>query len=142
MSTRERFPHFYQECFVPLSNRYEISKSIPFGDPTSSLTHRSVSGFHTICNNSSSPLAGIVRISPLHIVVILMVLMWGLICAMRPKNLIENKNLKTGTYSVTPNICLTVSELSLEQNSGSCWTVRQIIKPVKLGRNTARCILV
>jgi len=47
---------------------------IPLGDPTSSLSHYSVSSSNTICNNPSPPLTYIVRFSPLRIVINLTVL--------------------------------------------------------------------
>ena len=79
----DRFSHSYKECFVlypnrcgitqsthyqgsasslaliPLSNRYEISQSTPFG-PAFLLAHRSVSGFDTIFNRPNLPLADVV----------------------------------------------------------------------------------
>ena len=84
----EKFSHPFKKCFVLLFNRCEISQSTslvcqrpcwhttpcrsflqPMWDLTihpswrsaSSLAHHPVSGSDTICNNSSSPLADIVR---------------------------------------------------------------------------------
>ena len=41
---RERFPHSYKKCFVPLSNRCEISQSTPL-EASASLAHHLVSGY-------------------------------------------------------------------------------------------------
>ena len=58
-SAKKRFPHPYnKECFVPLSNRCEISH--PLRGLASLLTHRPVSGSDTICNSLSPPLTNIV----------------------------------------------------------------------------------
>ena len=69
MSAKEKFPHPYKECFVPLSNWCGISQSAFLGGPTSLLAHRPVSSSNTICNNPSPSLANIVRFSLLCIAV-------------------------------------------------------------------------
>ena len=46
----------------------------PLGGLASSLTHRPVSGFNTICNSPNPPLANVVRFDPLRIAVSLTVL--------------------------------------------------------------------
>ena len=54
--TRERFPHPYKECFVPLSNRCGISQSTPHRGPMSTLTLISLSNQCGI--SKSTPLQG------------------------------------------------------------------------------------
>ena len=54
-STKERFPHHYKKCFVPLPNLYGTSQSTPPSGPASSLAHSPVSSSDIIWN-SSNPL--------------------------------------------------------------------------------------
>ena len=72
--TRERLPHPYNECFVPLSNQCRISRSTPFRSPTSLPAHRSVSGSDIICNSPSPPLVDIVCFGSLCITISLTVI--------------------------------------------------------------------
>ena len=67
VSTREKFPHPYNECFTFLSNQYGISQSTLLTDPTSSLAHRPVTNSDTICNSSSLLLTNIVHFDLLRI---------------------------------------------------------------------------
>ena len=57
---------FHTECFVPLSNRYRISQSIPLEGPGSSQTHCPVFGFDTNGNSPSTPLIASTRERFLH----------------------------------------------------------------------------
>ena len=63
-----------KECFVPLPNEGKISQSTLFRGPTSSLTHRPMSGSDIIYNNPSPPLVVIVLFGPLCIAISLTVL--------------------------------------------------------------------
>ncbi|PON38316.1 hypothetical protein PanWU01x14_313440, partial [Parasponia andersonii] len=60
-SDRERYPHPYKECFVPLSSRCGISQSPPLKGSASPLTIDSGTGSDTISNSPRIPLANIVR---------------------------------------------------------------------------------
>ena len=61
---RERLPHPYKECFVPLSKWRGISQCTPLGGLASSLTHRSMLGSDTNCK--SPCLTNIVRFDTYH----------------------------------------------------------------------------
>ena len=74
VSTRERFPHPYNNCFVSLSNRCGISPSTPLGSPTSLLAHCLMSNSDIIYNSLSPTLTDNVCFGPLCIVISLTVL--------------------------------------------------------------------